>query len=65
MVYLLNRPNSGLVRWMGSSLNADMLFLTQLRGPLRKGLTETGVHAIDLILVDSLLGREANTRTAN
>ena len=36
-----------------------------MRGPLRKGLTETEVHAIDLLLIDRLPGRKANTMTAS
>ena len=45
--------------------NSDTLFLTRMRGPLRKGLTETEVHAIDLLLIDRLPGRKANTMTAS
>lgn len=43
--------------------NTDPLFLTQMRRPLRKGLTEAEVYAIDLLI--SLLGRGANTITAS
>ena len=45
--------------------NTDTPFLTQMRRPLRKGLTEAEVYAIDLLLIDSLLGRGANTITAS
>ena len=45
--------------------NTDTLFLTQMRRPLRKGLTEAEVHAVDLLLIDSLLGRGANTKAAS